>query len=97
MRSKRIGTTTAGVAIIAVGIVFMISIFIQNYDFLFSALRFWPVILVMLGAEILLATYIKSETEKKMDVVAIIIMMLCVLFAFCCEGARIGIEIASGI
>ena len=97
MRSKRIGSTTAGVALIGVGIVFMISIFAQNYDFLLSALKFWPVLLIMLGTEILLATYIKSETEKKMDVVSIVIMLLCVLFAFGCEGARIGIEYATRI
>lgn len=92
MRVRRIGSTTAGISLIAIGITFIISIFMEAPNFLISALRFWPVILISLGAEILLATYVKSETERKFDFASIVIMILCILFAFGCEGTRLSME-----
>lgn len=92
MRVKRIGSTTAGLSLIGVGVVMIIAIFTRQQTFLLEALRFWPVILIMLGLEILLATYIKTGTERKYDIVSIILMLLCVLLAFGCEAARLAIE-----
>lgn len=91
MRTKRIGSTTAGVALIAFGIVFLLYILLPSPQILGIALGFWPLILVMLGVELIIATYRKSETERKYDFASIIMMVLCVLFAFCCEAARLSL------
>ena len=92
MRVKRIGSTTAGLSLVGVGVVMLIAIFTRQQEFLLEALRFWPVILIMLGLEILLATYIKSSAERKYDIVSIILMLLCVMLAFGCEAARLAME-----
>lgn len=92
MRTKRIGSTTAGISLIALGIVFLLHILLPSPELLGIALRFWPLILIMLGIELLIATYHKSETERKYDFASIVMMILCVLFAFSCEAARQSIQ-----
>ena len=91
MRTKRIGSTTAGASLVVIGIVFLLYIFLPSSALLAIALQFWPLILISLGVELLIATYRKSETERKYDFASVLMLILCALFAFCCEAARLAI------
>ncbi|MEG0751213.1 MAG: DUF5668 domain-containing protein [Oscillospiraceae bacterium] len=88
-RSRRIGTLTVGLALIVLGIVFIAFTFFPNSEWLEFSLRFWPLILISLGAELLCVRFSKGEdNQMKVDFGSVMLMLLCVGFAFCCEGAR---------
>ncbi|MDO4966505.1 MAG: DUF5668 domain-containing protein [Lachnospiraceae bacterium] len=52
IRIRRVGTVTAGLALIAVGIVYLIKITFPVVE-LVTLMKFWPFFLIVLGIEIL--------------------------------------------
>ncbi len=92
MHTRRIGTITAGITMMACGIVFIIHIFLRSSAFLGTVLSFWPLIVIVLGAELLLSRFSKRGVEYTVDFASVVLMFLCVLFAFFCEAARLGIN-----
>lgn len=82
-KTRRVGTITMGVCLVAVGIILILAIFLPAMDVLMIA-RFAPLVLVLLGAEILIA-HIRHRDEKlRYDILSVIICILligCSLFA----------------
>lgn len=85
---RRIGTFTAGFTLILLGAALLLYTFFPNYQALEFALRLWPLVLILLGIELLRARFTKNDPPVSCDFGAIVVMLLCIGFAFCCEFAR---------
>ncbi|MCM1046908.1 MAG: DUF5668 domain-containing protein [Clostridiales bacterium] len=78
-RTHRVGTITCGLVLIMYGVLFLLRMALPmlNYEIIF---RLWPVILILLGVEILACSIGGKNEEKKFiydfPAVLIIIMML---------------------
>ena len=78
-RTHRVGTITCGLVLIMYGVLFLLHMAFPmlNYEIIF---RLWPVILILLGVEILVCSIGGRNEEKKFvydfPAVLIIIMML---------------------
>lgn len=60
LKKRRVGTLTMGLALVAIGVLVLISLFIKSFDLIW-VLRFSPVILIFLGIEILVASFQNKE------------------------------------
>lgn len=77
---NRIGTLTAGIVLIGVGLIFLLRLIYPsiNYSVIVSA---WPVVLVLLGIEIIVAYVINKDEIMKYDFAAIVILIMLSIFA----------------
>ena len=89
VRIHRVGTITAGLALIASGVLFAIHTFLNaiSYKMIF---KMWPVILIGLGLEILAANFSKESIVY--DKAAVVLMFLVVFFAMGMACADICLE-----
>lgn len=91
MRSRRVGGFTCGVVLIAFGVMLFLHSFIPalTYQLIFS---FWPVILIILGGELLIANIVscckggeecqqKNHVEFKYDMAAIALIFVVAVFS----------------
>lgn len=59
---RKIGTTTSAICFILLGIWIMINS--NNPDLGRKLIKFWPIIIILIGIEILYYTLIKKENER---------------------------------
>ncbi len=90
----RVGTITAGTALVFTGAAFLFRIFLPALD-VSELIRFWPVLLILLGIEVLFAgsrkTYqvideegrIKEQQKMIYDFPAILLMITVACFSMC--------------
>lgn len=79
-RVHRVGTLTCGLMLIVFGILFLLHLFFPELEYQ-MILGFWPVIFILLGAEILIGSR-KTEEEKVIyDKGAIFLTILLCFFA----------------
>lgn len=76
----RVGTMTSGIALIVFGILFLLHMIVPTVNFLFI-FRLWPVILIMLGIEILIGNFKKSAVFVY-DKGSVVLMIILMFFAF---------------
>jgi len=79
-KGRRVGTFTAGIVFIMFGVMFLLrTIFpIINFSLILSL---WPLILVFLGIEIIVAYIINKEEQMKYDASAIVLIIILSFFA----------------
>lgn len=77
-RSHRVGSVTAGLSMVGFGVMFLLHLFcdLVEYQMLFSL---WPVILILLGLELLLSNF--SSKKIVYDKAAIFLLILMTFFA----------------
>ena len=83
MKIRRVGTLTCGIVLVFVGVLCLVHIFypMLRYEYI---LRGWPIILILVGIEMLAANMIHSdEIQLKYDTAAIILVFILVIFAVC--------------
>lgn len=83
-RTHRVGVITAGASLVGFGIVFLLQQFME-LDFVFI-IKFWPLILISLGAEVIVSSFMEEGTYKY-DKGAIAIIILMMGFAFLMAAA----------
>ncbi|MDR1733375.1 MAG: DUF5668 domain-containing protein [Oscillospiraceae bacterium] len=85
LNKNRIGILTLGVCLIIYGIVFLMHAFIPAWNYA-DAIRFWPIVLIMLGLEVLAnAIFRKKEDDAvplKLDGLSVILLVVVLVFAF---------------
>lgn len=91
MRTHRVGTLTLGISLVALGITFLGQMFLP---FIMTPIIFkvWPVIFILLGAEILIANRKYGNEEFIYDKMSIILTMGLVLFAMFLAFLNYGIQ-----
>ena len=91
MRSKRIGSVTLGLTLIVFGVLFFLSIFIKNVDYLYVA-KFWPVIFIFLGIEMLISAFSKHPENAKIDVPSCIMTFVLMGFSMVMAALQFAVE-----
>lgn len=87
MRTKRVGTLTLGIILIIGGILFILKTLniMTDYRWLFTL---WPVILILLGSEVLAFNFSRKEEKLKYDGGAIVLLIVLSLITFTLAGAE---------
>lgn len=80
VRGRRVGTFTTGIVLILFGLMFLIRLIYPNFNYLIIA-SLWPVILILLGIEIIVAFIVNKEDVMKYDFNAIILIIILSFFA----------------
>lgn len=80
IKGRRVGTFTTGIVLIMFGIMFLMRIIYPSFNYLLIA-SLWPLVLVFLGIEIIVAYLINKEEVMKYDFHAIILIIILSFFA----------------
>ncbi len=72
LKGRRVGTLTAGIILVVFGVMFLLRLVTANINISLIA-SLWPIILVILGVEIILAYIINKEEKMKYDFGAIVL------------------------
>ena len=80
LKGRRVGTLTAGIILVIFGLMFLLRLVTSNINICLIA-SLWPVILVLLGIEIILAYIINKEEKIQYDFGAIILVIILIFFA----------------
>lgn len=89
IRTRRVGALTVGLSLIAAGVLFAVHLFIPEILTYYYIFRLWPLILILLGAEVLAANLRKTEDKIVYDGWAIFIMLLAMILAGTLAGCQI--------
>ncbi|MDD3429210.1 MAG: hypothetical protein PHG02_04290 [Oscillospiraceae bacterium] len=81
-RIRRVGTVTMGLCLIFTGILIVLSFFVKNVDLLWL-LKFSPIILIVLGTEILYHHFFSPQDTIKYDFLSILICGCLALGSLC--------------
>lgn len=86
MNGRRVGTLTLGVAMMAAGILFLVWIFAPQAVDIWFCLKFWPVILILLGGEVLWSYAFAAQEKLRYDGVAMVLLIFLVMCCFTVAG-----------
>ena len=87
IKGRRVGTFTAGIVLVMFGIMFLLRLITTNINILLIA-SLWPLILVSVGIEIIVAYIINKEEKMKYDFSAIILVIMLAFFAMGMGGGE---------
>lgn len=90
LRGRRVGTLTAGIVLVLFGMLFLLRSLFPGLNFA-VILSLWPIILIILGIEIILAYAINKEDQMKYDGGAIILVIGLAFFSMVMAGAEFAI------
>ncbi|MGH4122075.1 MAG: LiaI-LiaF-like domain-containing protein [Clostridium sp.] len=80
IKGRRVGTFTTGIVLVMFGIMFLLRLINPSINYLRVA-SLWPLVLVLLGIEIIVAYVINKEEIMKYDFKAIILIIIVSFFA----------------
>lgn len=92
VRNRRVGTLTMGITLICAGVLFAVRLFIPDLLTYYYIFRLWPVILILLGIEVLAANIGNKEEKIIYDGWAMFIMVLVMCLAAALAGCQILVE-----
>ncbi len=87
LKGRRVGTLTAGIILVVFGVLFLLRLAITDLNISLIA-SFWPLILVLLGIEIIVAYIINKDDKMKYDFSAIILVIILAFFAMGMGGVE---------
>lgn len=91
IRQRRVGTLSAGMIFVVFGIIFMTKVIFGYLNYMFI-LSLWPLILIILGLEILISYFAFKEESVKYDKGAIFLIVLLTLFSFAMAAAEVAVQ-----
>ena len=83
MKSRKIGVLTLGVSLVAFGVLYLLRAFMPGWDYM-TVLRFWPFVLILLGAEVLLSALLprpEGQPAPKLDALSVVLLFLTLFMA----------------
>lgn len=83
MQGRRVGTLTLGILLIIIGIGYLLSN-IYNLQIITEILKFWPITLIILGAEVLIYNHkaLKENYSIRFDGISLFLIILILVFSF---------------
>ncbi|MDR0530678.1 MAG: DUF5668 domain-containing protein [Oscillospiraceae bacterium] len=93
MRGKKIGVLTLGVSLVLFGVLFLLRLALPWFDYI-RVLQFWPVVLILLGVEVLLAALLprKEGQPMKVDAASVVLLFLTLFLACGLAAAQFALE-----
>jgi len=94
MRSRKIGVLTLGISLVAFGVLFLVRVFAPWFDYV-RVLQFWPVVLILLGIEVLLAALLPKkdgEPTVRLDATSVILLFVTLFLACGLAAAQFALE-----
>lgn len=85
IKGRRVGTFTAGIVLLLFGIMVLLRLIFPSISYL-AIESMWPLILILLGIEIIVAYVINKEEVMKYDFGAILLIIALSFFAMCMGG-----------
>ena len=80
IKGRRVGTFTTGIVLVMFGVLFLLRLINPGINYLLIASA-WPLTLIILGIEIIVAYLINKEEIMKYDFYAIILIIIVSVFA----------------
>ena len=80
IKGRRVGTFTTGIILVMFGILFLLRLTSLNVDYLMIA-SLWPLVLVLLGIEIIVAYLINKDESMKYDFASIFLIVMLSFFS----------------
>ena len=90
MAAKRVENVTLRIKKKKIGVMFLLSAFIKSFNYL-DVIKFWPVIFISLGIEMLVHAFSKNAEKAKLDVPSCLMTCVLMLFSMCLAGAQYAI------
>jgi hypothetical protein len=87
LKGRRVGTFTAGISLVTFGVLFFLRTVSVGLDYQ-VILRLWPIILILLGIEIIVAYIVNRDEKIRYDAGAIVLVMILSVFAMCMGGTE---------
>lgn len=91
IKNRRVGTLTAGVSMVLFGALFLLRLFLPAIT-LRLIVSLWPLVLVFLGIETLLAYAMNREEKMRYDAGSVVIIIALAFFTVCMAAAQIAAE-----
>lgn len=85
IKGRRVGTFTAGIILIILGTIFLLRTFIPHVNITWI-ISLWPVVLILLGIEVLVGYIINKEEKMNYDFAAIFLVIVLSFFAIGMSG-----------
>jgi heme O synthase-like polyprenyltransferase len=79
-KGRRVGTFTTGIILVIFGVMFLLRLIYPNINYLAIA-SLWPLILILVGIEIIAAYLLNKEAMIRYDFSAIILIIILSFFA----------------
>lgn len=80
LRGRRVGTFTAGLVLVIFGMLFLLRGILPNMNY-GEIVSLWPIILILLGVEIIISYIVNKEEKIKYDAGAVVIVMILSAFS----------------
>lgn len=91
IKSRRVGTLTAGILMVVFGVLFLLHLFLPAITIRFIA-SLWPVVLVFLGVEILIAYALNKDEKMRYDAGSVVLLIVLSLFTVLMACAQMAME-----
>ena len=94
MKSRKIGVLTLGVSLVGFGALYLIRVFVPGWGYL-TVLRFWPIVLILLGLEVLLAALLprpEGLPAPRLDALSVILLFLTLFLASGLAAAEFALQ-----
>ncbi len=91
IKNRRVGTLTAGVSLVVFGTLFLVRLAVPAVTLRVIA-SLWPIVLILLGVEILIAYAMNREDRMRYDAGSVVIIVVLSLFTVCMAAAQIALE-----
>ena len=91
IKNRRVGTLTAGACMIIFGLLFLLRLAIPALT-LRLIVSFWPLVLIFLGIEIIIAYVRNKEGQIRYDFGSVVLIIVLAVFTACMAVAQMAIE-----
>lgn len=80
LKGRRVGTFTAGLVLVIFGVLFLLRAVLPNMNY-GEIITLWPIILILLGIEIIVSYIVNKDEKIKYDAGAIMVVMTVSIFS----------------
>lgn len=91
IKNRRVGTLTAGISMVVFGTLFLVRLVVPAVTLRMIA-SLWPVVLILLGVETLIAYAVNREERMRYDAGSVVLILALALFTVCMAGAQMALE-----
>lgn len=89
--NRRVGTLTAGISLVVFGTLFLLHLGIPAISY-YMISSLWPIVLVLLGIEIILAYIVNKNEKMHYDAGSVALIIVLSLFTVCMAAAQMAID-----